>query len=190
MLVGFTGPQCSGKSTLLMKMLHSNLFRKCSFVKEVTRKVASYGYEINDNGDNTTQLFILNEHLHNHHMSGCVVLDRCIIDGVVYTEWLHKQGKVCKWVLDYAYSLHHMLISKLDIILYPDPEEIELVGDEHRSTDVNFRDDIISLYKQYFEHYPEVKEKTVVIRGSVDERFKQIQKQLKKYDKTRQLTDQ
>lgn len=185
MLVSFTGAQSTGKSTLLQKMLCSDDFRKCSFVKEVTRKVAANGHNINDKGDDTTQLFILSEHLNNHMLGGCTVLDRCIIDGMIYTEWLHAEGKVSEWVVRYARDLHDHLISKLDVVLYPDPADVKLVADGQRSNCHKFRNDIISLYDKYFEEHPQVKDRTVILRGGVDERLKQIHEQLKHYDKTR-----
>ena len=67
MLISFTGAQSTGKSTLLDLMARDEHFRKCSFVKEVTRKVARRGLNINAHGNDMTQLFILSEHLYNHH---------------------------------------------------------------------------------------------------------------------------
>ena len=185
MLIGFTGPQCSGKSTLLKQMLHSDRYRKCTFIKEVTRKVAAAGYAINDQGDDVTQLFILNEHLNNHHLTGCAVLDRCIVDGYIYTKWLHSQQKVSDWVLTYAEELHSLLINKIDLILYPDPHEIDLVDDGQRSARVDFREQITSLYVDYFADNPDVYNKTLTLSGTIDQRFKTLQQHLKTYDKIR-----
>ena len=185
MLVSFTGAQSTGKSTLLKHMFHSDDFRKCSFIKEVTRKVARQGLQINDAGDNMTQLFILSEHLTNHHLTGCVVLDRCIVDGYIYTKWLHEQGKVDGWVLKYAWDLHNELIKKLDILFYTEPDNIKLEDDGERSTNVKFRDDIIQMYETYLSWNPLVKNKLVRLTGSVDERVKQIKQTFKNYDKIR-----
>lgn len=185
MIIGFTGPQCTGKSTLLSKMTYDEQYRKCSFVKEVTRKVAANGYKINESGDDITQLFILNEHLHNHHLAGCVVLDRCIIDGYIYTRWLYENNKVSHWVYEYSKQLHELLIDKVSLILFPDPDDVELVDDGQRSARVDFREQIKSLYVDYFKTYPCVKERTLTLSGSVDQRYKTIEKYLKYYDKTR-----
>ena len=90
MLVGFTGAQCTGKTTLL-KLLKSEPTKdgvyaygdKWGFVDEVTRKVMKQGHSINRDGDDITQLFILSEHLRNHTTGVDMVLDRCILDGYV-----------------------------------------------------------------------------------------------------------
>lgn len=185
MLASFTGAQSTGKSTLLERMVQSDEFRKCTFIKEVTRKVARQGLKINDIGDNTTQLFILSEHLHNHHLNGCVILDRCIIDGYIYTKWLYEQGKVDGWVLKFAWDLHNELIDRLDIVFYTEPDNIKLVDDGERSTNVQFREDIIKMYDTYLKWNPQVRKKLVRLTGSVDERVKQIKQIFKNYDKIR-----
>ena len=150
MLIGFTGPQSSGKSTLLQSMHTSDKFRKCSFVKEVTRKVASKGLAINQSGDNLTQLHILNEHLNNHtHNGECTVLDRCIIDGYIYTDYLHSIGLVDSWVLDYAGKLLSLLGPQLSVVLYTDPADVNLVDDGVRSTDSSFRNTIIEMFDDF-----------------------------------------
>lgn len=185
MLISFTGAQCTGKSTLLRKMFHDEKYRKCTFIKEVTRKVASKGHMINDSGDDITQLMILNEHLNNHMLTGCTVLDRCILDGLIYTHWLHKQGKVSRWVVDYAEELHRILVTKLDVIFYTSPDGIDLVDDGQRSVDTQFRNDIIDMYNNYFELKPEITEKTIVLTGDVETRYKQIKQIFKNYEQVR-----
>ena len=186
MLISFTGAQCTGKSTLLGRMLRDDQLRKCTFIKEVTRKVAAKGISINDCGDNTTQLFILSEHLNNHYLNGCVVLDRCIIDGYLYTRWLFEQGKVDKWVLDYAHELHTHLINRLHVVFYTEPDDIKLEDDGQRSVCPEFRNDILNMYEEYLHNNPlHSNLKIVRLTGSVDQRFKQIQKTFQDYDQIR-----
>ena len=88
MLLGFTGAQCTGKTTLLN--MCKDTFNNYKFVDEVTRKVGRMGHVINEQGDDVTQLFILKEHLTNHVIPPDEnwVLDRCVVDGYVYTRWL------------------------------------------------------------------------------------------------------
>ena len=132
MLIGFTGAQCTGKTTLLnllKKKLSNSKWTKSNdgvyrnewnFVPEVTRKVMREGLKINEAGDDVTQLFILKEHLQNHvvDVNDKWILDRCILDGYVFTRWLYEQGSVEKWVLNYACNLLSMLGERLDHILY------------------------------------------------------------------------
>lgn len=185
MLIGFTGAQSTGKSTLLSKMVSDSKYRKCSFVKEVTRKVARKGLTINELGTNETQLFILNEHLYNHHLSGCTILDRCIVDGLIYTEYLFDKGQVDEWVRDYARHLYRLLINKLDIIFYTDPVDVPLVDDKTRSSNIEFRNNIITRYDELFNNDLNVLKKTIHLRGDVNTRYNLINKTFKNYDKTR-----
>ena len=161
MLVSFTGAQCTGKTTLLkickseltgkkfVKDPRDGIYKdKWQFVDEVTRKVMRGGLPINESGGNLTQLYILKEHLENHTKGDeNLILDRCILDGYVYTKWLVDQGSVDCWVLDYASCLLSMLGEMLDVILYTEPDDIPIEDDGERSADVGFRDDIIKIYE-------------------------------------------
>ena len=179
MLIGFTGAQSTGKSTLLDLMTRDEYFRKCSFVKEVTRKVAKKGLNINAHGNDTTQLFILSEHLYNHHaQEKCMVLDRCIIDGYIYTRWLFEQGSVSEWVYKHACRLHDLLIKRLDVVFYTHPDDVPLEDDGVRSVNTQFRDDIIQLYNDYMRTR-QTQTDFVVLRGDVNTRMQTIKNTLK-----------
>ena len=194
MLISFTGAQSTGKSTLLNKMVSDSSYRKCSFIKEVTRKVARNGLNINEQGDNVTQLFILNEHLNNHHLNGNAILDRCILDGFIYTKYLHDINKVDDWVLEYSINMFKLLAPKLDIIFYTDPTDIPIEDDNIRSLNPVFRDYIINEYNNLlFENNSKIpdilsgcdellntiRSKTIKLNGSVSERYKTIITNLK-----------
>jgi predicted ATPase len=198
MLISFTGAQSTGKTTLLNECCQSPAFRKFHCVPEVTRKVAREQHvDINEGGGDITQLFILNEHLRNHYIKGPALLDRCILDGWVYTDYLFDQGKVSLWVRDYAQQLYRKLLTQLDVIFYTDPEDIPIEDDGQRSTDKNFRSDIIRGFEYEIASRPwgilaEIPIDTVkglisnpvIVRleGDVVTRMKTILKTIKKYD--------
>ena len=118
MKISFTGAQSTGKTTLLEHISNSPAFRKWSIVHEVTRKVQKKQHvDINNIGEDldTTQLFILSEHLFNHNIRGKAVLDRCILDGYIYTKYLYETGSVSKWILDYAGNMLNKLLPLIDI---------------------------------------------------------------------------
>ena len=185
MLVGFTGAQCTGKSTLLRRckdeLLNSGPWE---FVDEVTRKVARGGHNINTQGNDMTQLHILKEHLENHTMSGDVILDRCIVDGFVYTNWLHDKGLVEKWIDTYACNLLSFLGERLDIIFYTCPDDIPMEDDGVRSTDNEFRDNIIDIYNVLLGASWSLpgrdtwRHKVIRLSGTVDERMETIKNTL------------
>ena len=155
------------------------VFRKFHCVPEVTRKVKrERNLDINEEGDNITQLFIMREHLHNHYLRGNALLDRCIVDGMVYTEFLFNEKKVDRWVYVYTRQLFDLLIPRLDVIFYTDPKDVPLEDDGERSVDVSFRNDIISCMESYLNS-DTCKDKVVVLSGSVEERMKTILQTMK-----------
>ena len=174
MLVSFTGAQSTGKSTMLNMCCNHPAFRKYHCVPEVTRKVKrEHNLDINEQGDDVTQLFILREHLHNHYLKGDALLDRCIVDGAVYTQYLYETGKVKGWVYRYAIELFNLLIPQLDVIFYTHPDDVELVDDGERSVDVHFRNEII-LGMKHFINLERCEGKVVTLSGTPEERMKTI----------------
>lgn len=181
MLVSFTGSQSSGKTTLLKKAMRDPDFRKWNFVPEVTRVVKRRGFNINELGNNETQLFILSEHLNNHHIKSDTILDRCIVDGWVYTMYLEETGKVDKWVAEYSRRLYLLLKDKLDIIFYTD-HNIPLEDDGERSTDKSFRDSIVNKFQNTINSLT-IRDKVVRLEGDVQTRYNIFKESILNYDK-------
>jgi hypothetical protein len=109
------------------------------------------------------------------------MLDRCILDGYVYTKYQVNQGKVKEDVLHAFNSVFNLLFDKLDYVFYTDPSDVKLVDDGERSVDFKFRDDIIVLFEDLITYKisPKNKEKIVRLKGSVEQRMKTIEKYLK-----------
>ena len=184
MIISFTGAQSTGKSTLLERCRGDEKFRSYEFEPEVTRWVKkTYGLSINEAGDDFTQLAILGRHMHNYLMykNKDVVLDRCIIDGLVYTQYLYLNDKVSADVLDHATYLYGQLIDKIDIIFYTEPD-IPLVDDGERSINVAFRDEIIGIFEKTLSS-AESSTKVVRLKGSVENRMKVIYNEIENYGK-------
>jgi hypothetical protein len=181
MRVAYTGAQCTGKSTLLQKC--KEIYRDYRFVDEVTRLVKrSYGVNINEAGGTETQLYILAEHIKNHLLPGDnLILDRCILDGYVYTKYQVNNKKVSEDVLHAFSSVYSVLINKLDYIFYTDPSDVDLVDDGERSIDHKFRNDVIEIFEDLITHKmsPKNREKVIRLKGSVEERLQIIEKYLK-----------
>lgn len=182
MIVSFTGAQSTGKSTLLERCKIDERFKKYNFEPEVTRWVKkTYGLTINQEGNEITQLAILNRHLHNYlnYKDKDVILDRCILDGLIYTMYQYHTKKVSIEVYNYAELLFKKLIDKIDIIFYTEPD-IELVDDGERSVDVEFRNTIVNLFEEAFTHF---NLNVIRLSGSVDNRMKIIYNIVDNYGK-------
>lgn len=181
MRVSFSGAQSTGKTTLLQAC--KEIYKDYKFVDEVTRYVRrTYDVKINEIGGTETQLYILAEHIKNHlRTDENLILDRCILDGYVYTKYQVNQGKVSHSVLEAFNGVYNALMDKLDYIFYTDPSDVKLVDDGERSTDFKFRDDIINLFEDIINYKmsPKNKEKIIRLKGSVDKRMQTIEKYLK-----------
>jgi len=174
MLVSFTGAQSSGKTTLLREFLESNAWGS---VDEVTRRIRRGGFEINDDGSNynDTQLAIFADHIQNlftysgKDMNN--ILDRCIVDGFVYTRYFRTQGKVNEFVDKmFSYALGRY-IEKYDCIFYTNPYDVSLINDGERSMSESFRSQIIKLYEELIlGKYPNI----YVLEGSVESRYNKM----------------
>jgi len=191
MNITFTGPQCSGKTTLLKLMRSSGgIFDKFFYIDEVTRRIRDEcNVSINEEGANDiTQLLIINEELKNLFNCGSMgdwckgtVHDRCLLDGLVYTEYFYDKKLVCEAVYTQALQYWHRFYKKYDIIFYPNPHDVELQDDGERSTDIEFRNAIINKYENYYLDQFQWKEKIVILKGTVEERMEQIKIKLHEY---------
>ena len=173
MKIAFTGAQSTGKTTLLNKLKRDIEFSPYIFMGEIIRRMTKKGLKINEGGDDMTQLLIMNSHVANILIDKCV-MDRCALDGVVYTRWLFEQGKVSEWVMDFAEKVHEKLIDKYDHIFYLTPE-FEIEDDGVRSIDKGFQKRIVKLFEDYIL---ECEIPVTHITGSVEERIKQIKEKV------------
>lgn len=173
MRVSFSGAQSSGKTTLLN--MCKEVYKDYKFVDEVTRYVRrTYDVKINEIGGTETQLYILAEHIKNHLRSDeNLILDRCILDGYVYTKYQVINNKVSEQVLHAFNGVYGVLIDKLDYIFYTDPNDVKLVDDGERSVDFKFREDIIAMFEDLitYKMSPANREKIVRLSGTVEDRM-------------------
>ena len=175
MLISFTGAQSSGKTTLL------NHWNDCrnhwKVVPEVTRKLKRQGFEINDDSSNyiDTQIAILTDHLNNifsySNIDMDTILDRCIVDGFIYTRYFRMEGKVDEFTDRMFTKMFKRYISKYDYVFYTSPYDVALISDGERSMSESFRNKIINLYEQLIlNKYPNV----FVLEGSVESRYNKM----------------
>ena len=181
MRVSFTGAQSTGKTTLLNKC--KEIYKDYKFVDEVTRYVRkTYDVKINEVGGTETQLYILAEHIKNHlRAEENLMLDRCILDGYVYTKYQVDNGKVSEQVLHAFNGVFSVLFDKLDYIFYTDPADVKLVDDGERSVDLNFRSDIIEMFENIVDYKMSLNNRKKIIRlsGTVAQRMEKIKEYLK-----------
>ena len=190
MIFSFTGAQCTGKTTLLKHLYKENGDYPFVFIPEVTRLIRrEYNMPINESGDDLTQMLIMTEHVRNifrdradHIVRGVhQILDRCALDGIVYSHYLLDKGKINRATYDACDLIYKKLINKYDVIFYTSHEDVELVDDGERSVDKIFREDIIGLFDMYMQYnIIEDGPRIVHLEGTVKERLKTIKSTLDK----------
>lgn len=173
MKIAITGAQSTGKSTLLRYLKQDEDLKGFEFIDELTRKIAARGININEEGSNMSQIFTVTIHAENI-MKDHFISDRCALDGLVYTRWLYDQGKVDKWMMDYAVGVANEVLPKYDYIFYL-PAEIPIEDDGVRSSDETFRKEITKLFEFYIDKF---KLKVFQLSGSVSDRAKTFKRVL------------
>ena len=175
MKIAFTGAQSTGKTTLLNRLKHDPMFNlDFDFRDEITRRMQKKGLSINEGGSDITQLLIMNSHIKNSLLDN-VIMDRCALDGLVYTDWMYDNKKVSHWVREYAENVFNLLIDRYDHIFYLVPE-FSLEDDGIRSTNLKFRDDIVDLFDHYIKEY---KIPVTKLTGTVEQRLNKIKETIK-----------
>ena len=175
MKIAFTGAQSTGKTTLLEALKANQSYKyDYEFVDEITRRMVKKGLKINEEGSDTTQLLIMNEHIKNLLYPN-VIMDRCMLDGVVYTRWLYEHNNVSQWVWDYAQNVFDKYINRYDYIFYLAPE-FDIVDDGVRSINTDFRDEIVDLFEDYISMFSLP---VVHLTGTVEERLEKIYSKLR-----------
>jgi predicted ATPase len=181
MIISFSGAQSTGKTTLL-KHLQSKNGDEIKFVPEVTRLInRTLNLPINENGGVLTQTMIMAEHVRNVYSNTFAkhaILDRCALDGVVYTHWLRDVDQVDQGTYLHALNIFNQLKDKYNIIFYTDARDVALEDDGERSIDVSFRNKIINLFDLHSRNLDNI----VVLTGTVEERLVSIKNTLALYN--------
>ena len=161
------------------------------FVDEVTRSVkAQFDVPINEGASVITQYLISADHIQNAFRKPgrdktLRVLDRCSLDGYIYTEWLMNQVddeiKEIEWIKAHRHTINvfNMTRSKYDLIFYTEHADVPLEDDGERSVDIEFRADIVKSFNKKIGNFgPSQFDKVVRLKGTVEERLETIYKSL------------
>ena len=170
MRIAFTGAHSTGKTTLLNELKNDKQFNlEYEFIDEITRRMTKKGLKINEVGDDMTQLLIMNSHISNILNEKCI-MDRCPLDGVVYTRCMYEKGQISDWVMDFAENVFTRIIENYDYIFYLSPE-FDMEDDGVRSIEEGFQKRIVKLFEDYIL---ECEVPVIHLTGSVQNRIKQL----------------
>ncbi len=172
MRIGITGAHSVGKTTLLNALRSELLFKDFAICNEVTREVKEMGFDINESGNDQTQLMIMQKHIVNIFMNDNMVTDRIALDCLVYSTYLNMKGKISNNTMTKIKHMYNRIMPHYDYIFYIRPE-FDIVDDGVRSIDVSFRDGVVDLFEGYIS---ESKLKVYPLTGSVRNRVDTLMK--------------
>lgn len=168
--IGIAGAQSVGKTTLLNALRSEPKFKDYQICNEVTRRVKSYGLPINEEGNDTTQRLIMQEHIVNVFMYDKMITDRTALDGLVYSSYLMAGKKINANTYLFVDQVFEKVINQYNLLFYI-PPEFDIKDDGVRSTDKKFRDEIAELFKYIID---ERLVPVIHIQGTVRERVEQV----------------
>jgi len=172
MRIGISGAQSVGKTTLLNALRSESIFKDYAICDEVTRRVMSYGFPINEHAIDMTQRLIMQEHVMNVFMHDNMITDRTALDGLVYTQYLMENNKgMSEKTWTFANNVYHRVMPHYDVLFYIEPE-FELVGDGVRSENKFFRDRIVTIFASKLE--TTLPCPVIRLHGSVRERTERV----------------
>jgi len=179
--ISFSGPSCSGKTTLIGSVNWSNYFDNYNLVESHTRTLKAKGMKINEKGSDETQVSVMDIHYGNvanytsSKNKNNFITDRCALDGIVYTEWLANTDRIHKNILDYASGIFMEVKDKIDILFYCEP--VEYKDDADRKMSKRDHEIVCDLFEAYIGMFN--LNQVVRLKGSIEERLKIIDNKLK-----------
>lgn len=160
MRIAITGPQNSGKSTLIEEFL-----KEWPMYKRPTKTyrdiIKEKDLPLNKQGTKESQKEILNALVDEAQFAAAsedrfVVFDRCVVDNIAYSLWHYAKetpGFDAEFIID-SKTIAAFALKHLDIVFYvPARKEIPIVSRENRDTDETFREEIDNILDSMIASY-------------------------------------
>ena len=168
--VALVGASSTGKTTVYE--LLKNKLDKYDFINESTRSVAEYGFPINEKGTSKTQLAISSFHLEALLRPGDLLLDRCYMDLMVYSNFMPGIDAPSH---SYIEDTWNRVKKQYTHFIYF-PIEFKSVDDGVRSVNEEWR---VSIDKEFKLLLDGVRKPYLTVTGSPLQRVEQILKFIK-----------
>ena len=170
MKIGFTGTVSVGKTTLVNALKELPQFKDYYFATERSKYLRDLGIPLNTDSTLKGQTVFLSERCA-ELMHENLITDRTIIDVMAFTQndtSINNSDKIL--FEEYARNF----IDNYDYIFYISPDGIEIEDNGVRETNSEYRDLIDFTIRHYIKTYNHRLVKFTLIKGSTNERIKQI----------------
>lgn len=171
--VALVGASSVGKTTV--SELLKNELPEFDFVNESTRTIAKYGFPINEAGTSETQLAISSFHLEALLSPKDLILDRCYLDLVVYSNHMNNISDSAN---NYILNTWTRVYDQYTHFIYF-PIEFKSVDDGVRSVNEEWRTKIDLHFKASLEALKVLGKDYLTVTGSPKQRVEQILKYIK-----------
>ncbi len=179
MRIAISGAQSTGKTTLLQAIKNDSIFKDFFICESPTRKVSNDNFQINEFGNDDTQLEIIKVHINNlKNKHSNIFYDRCLLDSLVYTHYLYLKNQVNIETLEFAKKSFIDNFAKYDLICYIAPE-FDIVNDNIRSNSIEFRNTIKLIFDFYINYY---NLKIMQLTGTIEDRLNQLKNNFKYFN--------
>lgn len=160
-----TGTSCVGKSTFIkdfIKRWPMYEIAKKSYREEAKKRGIKLNQEGNIQGQRAIQEILL-EQLEENKDKKYVIYDRGPLDNLIYSIWHNAKGEgnVDDLFIEQSLAKTKKAMSHYDIIFFiplTDKYPVEIVPDEQRDIDPNYRNEIDHLFKGIFQTYHQKKD--------------------------------
>ena len=174
--IAISGSHSTGKSTVINALKEiPDIAKRFTFKSEILRDIKKTGIDINEYGTDATQRLVMSKFLEYSTIPN-TILDRCALDGLVYTAYLFEKEQVRKATLRIAEAIFEN--TRYDMYFYIAPE-FDIIPDGVRSVNTEFRDRVAELFEEYMDAHTIV---PIRLTGSPEQRVDQFMRTLKAYD--------
>lgn len=158
MKIAISGTQNTGKSTFLKDFI--NKWKMYETIDTSYRDlIKENNLSHSKNGTEESQKKILNylvDQTIEATKKDFVILDRCILDNLAYSSWLHINDKVSERFLDESRILVRETLKLFDVIFFIPLTKFSNIPIEEnsiRETDPKYREEIDTIFKAFEESY-------------------------------------
>lgn len=158
MKIACVGTACQGKSTFIKDFLKNwpnYITPETSYRDVIKEQKLPHSKE----GTEESQRIILNALLdqsEKYSKNDNVIFDRCALDNLAYSSWLHLNGKISERFLDETRIIVREALKTFDILfLFPITKfsPVEFEDDELRDNDLQYREEIDNIFKVFMQSY-------------------------------------
>jgi predicted ATPase len=158
MKIAVVGTSCIGKSTYIQDFLKN--WPMYETPKTTYRDlIKEKNIPCNREGTEESQRMILDflaEQATQYSKKDNVIFDRCVLDNLAYSSWLHLKDKVSEKFLDESRILTRETLRLLDVIFFlpiTNSSPVTIVNDDLRDTDPQYREEVDNIFKVFQQSY-------------------------------------